>query len=60
MAQLGRLLREIWAFLREVSGENDYDRYRARALAQGEPLLSPEDFYLDKLRRTYSRPHRCC
>lgn len=60
MAQLEKLLRGIWAFLREVSGENDYPRYRARALAGGEPPLSPQEFYAEELRRKYSRPHRCC
>ncbi len=50
----------VWQFLREVSGENDYGRYRTRMLAIGERPLSAEDFYVEKLRRIYSRPNRCC
>jgi len=60
MASMCRVVKTLWEFLREVCGENDYARYRARALALGEPLLSPQDFYAEKLRRTYSRPNRCC
>ena len=60
MAQLGKLLEMIWAYLREVSGENDYSRYQARTLARGERPLSAQAFYLEKLRRSYSRPNRCC
>ena len=60
MAQIEKLLGVIWAYLREVSGENDYARYQARARARGERPLSPESFYLEKLFRTYSRPNRCC
>ena len=60
MMKLRQLFRTLWAYLREVSGENDYARYQARARARGERPLSPEAFYLEKLRRNYSRPNRCC
>lgn len=53
-------IRAACHYWREVSGENDYARYRARALEQGIPPMSPEAFYLAKLQRKYSRPNRCC
>jgi uncharacterized short protein YbdD (DUF466 family) len=57
MTALG-LVRTAWRLLRELSGDADYDRYLARA-GTG-PRLSREEFFLDTLRRRYSRPTRCC
>jgi Selenoprotein, putative len=57
---LRKLLGGLWEYLREASGENDYARSRARALEQGAEILSPGDFYEEKLREKYSRPNRCC
>ena len=55
-----RVLRTFWTLIREAAGENDYDRYRARAVADGEPPLPRTAFYLSRLERKYSRPNRCC
>jgi len=55
-----QLLKSVWSFLREASGENDYQRYCTRAGARGESPLSADDFYLSRLERKYSRPSRCC
>ena len=60
MIRLHRWIEHVWQYLREVSGENDYARYRTRALAQGTAPLSPGDFYLAQLARKYSRINRCC
>ncbi|HEV2232340.1 MAG TPA: CstA-like transporter-associated (seleno)protein [Terriglobia bacterium] len=60
MSQFNKLLRAVWHFLRVASGEDDYARYRARALHQGVPPMTPEGFYLSELQRKYSRPNRCC
>jgi len=60
MIRLQRWIELVWQYLREVSGENDYARYRARALAQGIAPLSPGEFYVAQLRRKYSRINRCC
>jgi uncharacterized short protein YbdD (DUF466 family) len=57
-ASLRLLLRTLWRRLREWSGDAAYDTYAARA-GRGEPL-SREAFYLESLRRRYSRPTRCC
>ena len=60
MIRLHRVLELVWQYLRDVSGENDYARYRARTLAQGIALMSPGEFYLAQLRRKYSRINPCC
>jgi uncharacterized short protein YbdD (DUF466 family) len=49
-----------WSFLRDLTGDAAYDAYAARARARHEPAPSREAFYLDGLRRRYSRPNRCC
>jgi uncharacterized short protein YbdD (DUF466 family) len=57
-ARLRAALRTLWRRLREWSGDAAYETYLARA-ADG-PRLSREAFYLESLRRRYSRPTRCC
>ena len=58
--KLRRLLRVLWHYLRESAGENDYERYRSRAVARGEPPADAAEFYLSRLEHKYSRPNRCC
>ena len=53
-------LRALWEYLREVSGEYDYLRYRDHTLAKGAEPLSPQEFYLQQLQRKYSRISQCC
>lgn len=60
MTSLFNMVRTAWQFLREISGEEDYGRYRAHVIAQGGIPLAPCAFYLDQLRRKYSRINRCC
>ncbi len=60
MAELQKVLRSMWQYLREASGENDYARYRHRALAQGDCPLSQKEFYVWRLSQKYSRINRCC
>jgi uncharacterized short protein YbdD (DUF466 family) len=55
-----QLLKTLWTYLRESAGENDYERYRARALARGESPVRAAEFYLSRLEHKYSRPNRCC
>jgi len=55
---VGPILRALWRFLREWSGDAAYETYAAR-VAKGE-RVSREDFYLDSLRRRYQHPNRCC
>jgi hypothetical protein len=51
-------LRALWRLVREWSGDAAYDTYAARV--GNDRRLSREAFYLDSLRRRYSRPNRCC
>jgi uncharacterized short protein YbdD (DUF466 family) len=59
-ARLARWATRCWSFVRALSGDAAYDAHAARARARNEPPRSREDFYLDGLRRKYSRPNRCC
>jgi len=54
------VIRTFWQYLREVSGEEDYPRYRSRVEARGEVPLACDDFYLAQLGEKYSRINRCC
>ncbi len=60
MAQLQKVLKSVWEYLREACGEEDYTRYQARAFGRGEQPMTAEAFYLAELRHKYSRPNRCC
>ncbi len=60
MDGLNNLLHALWEYLREVAGENDYPRYQSHAIARGEELLSPQEFYLQQLQRKYSHISQCC
>ena len=55
-----KLVQTLWQYLREVSGENDYARYRSHALGQKVEPMSPSKFYLLKLQEKYSCINRCC
>jgi uncharacterized short protein YbdD (DUF466 family) len=57
-ARLHSALRTLWRRLREWSGDAAYETYLARA--DGAEPLTREAFYLESLRRRYSRPTRCC
>ena len=55
--RVGAALARVWAFLRAVSGDSAYDAYARRA---GAAAMTREAFYLDRLRRRYTGPNRCC
>ena len=54
------VIRTFWQYLREVSGEEDYPRYRSRVETRGEVPLPCDAFYLAQLGEKYSRINRCC
>ena len=56
--RLGPRLRRLWRLVREWSGDLAYDTYLAHS--RDAPPLGRRAFYLDSLRRKYSRPSRCC
>ena len=57
-----RLTAKLWLGIREWCGDSAYDRYRQaqRTKPEKASLLSPEEFYLERVNRRYSRPNRCC
>lgn len=62
MSALAKYLRALWRSLREVSGDDAYERYLAhwRARHSPEQPLSEAEFYRKALERKWSRVHRCC
>jgi len=60
MNRLIIMVRGLWEYLREVSGENDYARYCERVEERGEQPISPHAFYLSQQEHKHSRPTRCC
>jgi hypothetical protein len=65
---LGRGAARLWWAMRQVFGDAAYENYLRSARAREETTqggsasapLSPKEFYLDSLRRRYSRISRCC
>lgn len=59
-----RKLRRIWAVIREVTGDDAYERYlthwRARHAADGATPLDRASFYRDEERRKWEGVRRCC
>ena len=60
MTLIASLMKTFWNYLREVSGENDYARYRERMAAEGRSPVAKREFYDQWQREKYSRPNRCC
>ena len=59
-----RALRKVWALLREVTGDDAYERYLAHwraAHADGTMLpLDRSSFYREEQRRKWDGVRRCC
>lgn len=60
-----RVFGRLWWWLRQVSGDAAYENYLRSArqgLRSGKEAgaLSAAEFYLDALRRRYTRASRCC
>jgi uncharacterized short protein YbdD (DUF466 family) len=54
-------LRSVWQGLREWSGDAAYETYvQCTTRRAGNAPLTREEFYVDQLKRKYSRPSRCC
>jgi uncharacterized short protein YbdD (DUF466 family) len=62
-------LKWLWWWLRQVCGDAAYENYVKAAARRGQghalacendAVLSPEQFYLDALRRRYTGVSRCC
>ncbi len=60
--RLGQALRQAWAWVRRVSGDDAYERYcvhRAGHHPQA-PLMNPREFYAAEQARKWSGVSRCC
>jgi len=52
---------KLWQAIREWSGDAAYETYVRRAGRQhAGQVLSREEFYVEQLKRKYSRVSRCC
>jgi uncharacterized short protein YbdD (DUF466 family) len=55
-------LRRAWAWLRRLSGDDAYERYRAHQVHEhpGAPLMNRREFCADEERRKWGGVSRCC
>jgi uncharacterized short protein YbdD (DUF466 family) len=62
MSGLRLALNDLWLGVREWCGDSAYDRYvEAQQKASSKNrLLTPAEFYVERLNNRYSRPNRCC
>ena len=57
-----RWLTAAWRYLREVSGDDAYERYLAHHAAQhaDETPMGPKAYFAERQRRKWSGVTRCC
>jgi uncharacterized short protein YbdD (DUF466 family) len=57
-----RFASNLWLGIREWCGDSAYERYvqAQRTNPEKSSLLSPAQFYVERVNRRYSRPNRCC
>jgi uncharacterized short protein YbdD (DUF466 family) len=57
-----RLLRSAWYFVREVSGDDAYERYREHVVEAhpGQPAMSRSEYYRVRTEQKWDRVTRCC
>jgi uncharacterized short protein YbdD (DUF466 family) len=53
---------KLWLGIREWCGDSAYERYvqEQRTNPEKPCLLTPTEFYVERVNRRYSRPSRCC
>ena len=56
------LAARLWLGIREWCGDSAYERYVQAHRTKSEKccLLTPAEFYVERVNRRYSRPNRCC
>jgi len=56
------LVAKLWLGIREWCGDSAYERYLQAQKTNLEKscLLTPAEFYVERVNRRYSRPNRCC
>ena len=62
VATVGRWLIAGWRYLREVSGDDAYERYLAHHAAKhaGEKPMTPKAYFAERQRQKWSGVTRCC
>ena len=65
IARMREGLRNAWWMVRQITGDAEYENYlaakeEARNSQGCERKMTQEEFYVDSLRRRYSRVSRCC
>jgi uncharacterized short protein YbdD (DUF466 family) len=52
----------VWRYLREVSGDDAYERYLAHHAAQhgGATPMTPKEYFAERQRQKWSGVTRCC
>jgi len=52
----------LWQGIREWCGDSAYERYvqAQRTKPENSCLLTPAEFYVERVNCRYSRPNRCC
>jgi len=57
-----RFAANLWLGIREWCGDSAYERYvqAQRTNPEKSSLLSPAQFYVERVNNRYSRPNRCC
>jgi uncharacterized short protein YbdD (DUF466 family) len=60
--RMKRLAVNLWLGIREWCGDSAYERYVQAQKTKSEKsgLLTPAQFYVERVHRRYSRPNRCC
>ena len=59
---IGRGFAAAWRYLREVSGDDAYERYLAHHATHhaGETPLTPKEYFAERQRRKWTGVTRCC
>ena len=59
---IGRGFAAVWRYLREVSGDDAYERYLAHHATHhaGETPLTPKEYFAERQRRKWTGVTRCC
>jgi len=62
MSRLRLALHDLWLGVREWCGDSAYDRYveAQQKVSSENQLLTPAEFYVERVNHRYSRPNRCC
>ncbi len=60
--RMKELAAKLWMGIREWCGDSAYERYlqAPRTSSEKSRLLTPAEFYVERVNRRYSRPNRCC